>query len=92
MLLEELGNYLNDDKLIKVILDKDGRIQQDVVPTDIDYHIRKPSAREYDDCCNEFWDTTAYVVKGLCRKEILFAIGHGVDSSWLMSWTINRQE
>ncbi len=29
--LEELGNYLNDDKLIKIILDKDGRIQQAVV-------------------------------------------------------------
>ena len=56
--LEELGNYLNDDKLIKIILDKDGRIQQAVVPTDMDYHIRKPSAREYDDCCNEFWNTT----------------------------------
>jgi len=64
--LEELGNYLNDDKLIKIILDKDGRIQQAVVPTDMDYHIRKPSAREYDDCCNEFWNTTTYVVKGLC--------------------------
>lgn len=74
--LEELGNYLNDDKLIKIILDKDGRIQQAVVPTDMDYHIRKPSAREYDDCCNEFWNTTTYVVKGLCRKEILFAIDH----------------
>lgn len=76
MPLEELGNYLNDDKLIKIILDKDGRIQQAVVPTDMDYHIRKPSAREYDDCCNEFWNTTTYVVKGLCRKEILFAIDH----------------
>ncbi|BBA22585.1 streptomycin adenylyltransferase [Mycoplasmopsis bovirhinis] len=40
------------------------------------YHVRKPSAREYDDCCNEFWNVTAYVIKGLCRKEILFAIDH----------------
>lgn len=38
------------------------------------YHVRKPSAREYDDCCNEFWNVTPYVIKGLCRKEILFAI------------------
>ncbi|WP_313907383.1 aminoglycoside 6-adenylyltransferase, partial [Enterococcus faecalis] len=45
-------------------------------PTDIDYHVRKPSAREYDDCCNEFWNVTPYVIKGLCRKEILFAIDH----------------
>ena len=32
--------------------------------------------REYDDCCNEFWNVTPYVIKGLCRKEILFAIDH----------------
>ncbi|EOI6954856.1 aminoglycoside 6-adenylyltransferase, partial [Campylobacter jejuni] len=51
--LEELKDYLNGDKLMQVILDKDGRIDRDVVPTDIDYHVRKPSAREYDDCCNE---------------------------------------
>ncbi|EAH4531968.1 aminoglycoside 6-adenylyltransferase [Campylobacter jejuni] len=74
--LEELKDYLNGDKLMQVILDKDGRIDRDVVPTDIDYHVRKPSAREYDDCCNEFWNVTPYVVKGLCRKEILFAIDH----------------
>ena len=75
MPLEELGNYLNDDKLIKIILDKDGRIQQAVVPTDMDYHIRKPSAREYDDCCNEFWNTTTYVVKDCAvRKFYLLLI------------------
>ena len=56
--------------------DKDCRIKRDIVPTDIDYHVRKPSAREYDDCCNEFWNVTPYVIKGLCRKEILFAIDH----------------
>ncbi|KIE46371.1 streptomycin adenylyltransferase family protein [Clostridium argentinense CDC 2741] len=32
--------------------------------------------REYGDCCNEFWNVTPYVVKGLCREEILFAIDH----------------
>ena len=26
------------------------------------YHVRKPSAREYDDCCNEFWNVTPYVI------------------------------
>jgi aminoglycoside 6-adenylyltransferase len=74
--LEELDNYLKGDKLIKVLIDKDCRIKRDIVPTDIDYHVRKPSAREYDDCCNEFWNVTPYVIKGLCRKEILFAIDH----------------
>jgi len=74
--LEDLDDYLNGANLIKVLIDKDCRIKTDIVPTDIDYHVRKPSAREYDDCCNEFWHVTPYVVKGLCRKEILFAIDH----------------
>ena len=74
--MKELDDYLNGDKLIKVLIDKDSLIKKEVIPTDIDYHIKKPSMREYDDCCNEFWNVTPYVVKGLCRKEILFAIDH----------------
>ena len=74
--LEDLDDYLNGDKLKKVLIDKDYRIKKDIVPTDIAYHLKKPSAREYDDCCNEFWFVTTYVVKGLCRKEILFATDH----------------
>lgn len=74
--LEDLDEYLNGDQLKMVLLDKDGRIKQDIVPTDIDYHVKKPTMREYDDCCNEFWWVSTYVVKGVCRKEILFAIDH----------------
>lgn len=74
--LEELEDYLNGDKLIKILVDKDNRIKRAVVPNDIDYHVKKPSSRAFDDCCNEFWNTTTYVVKGLCRREILFAIDH----------------
>jgi aminoglycoside 6-adenylyltransferase len=76
MLLEDLDGYLNGDKLMRVLIDKDYRIKGDIVPTDIDYHVRKPNAREYYDCCNEFWNVTPYIVKGLCRKEILFAVDH----------------
>ncbi len=74
--IEDLDDYLNGNKLIKVLIDKDTRIKQNIVPTDVDYHVKKPTMREYDDCCNEFWNVTPYVVKGLCREEILFAIDH----------------
>ena len=78
---------------VKVLIDKDCRIKRDIVPTDIDYHVRKPSAREYDDCCNEFWNVTPYVIKGLCRKEILFAIDHlnqilRFELLRMMSWKV----
>lgn len=74
--LEEFENYLGWDKLIKVLMDKDNRVKHKIVPTDIDYHVKKPTAKMFEDCCNEFWHVTPYVVKGLCRKEILFAIDH----------------
>ncbi len=61
---------------MKLLLDKDGRVGQPPVPTDIDYHLQRPTERMSDDCCNEFWNTVPYVVKGLCRREILFAIDH----------------
>lgn len=68
--------YFTWDKLVKLLLDKDNRISRPPVPTDADYHLQRPTGRMFDDCCNEFWNTVTYVVKGLCRKEILFAIDH----------------
>lgn len=75
-LLEEsqFSDYLKEDKLCKILLDKSGNTHADVIPTDEEYWIKKPTARSFDDCCNEFWNLTSYVVKGLCRREILFAI------------------
>lgn len=74
--LAELELYLSSDKLLTVLLDKDGRIGDYPVPTDIDYHVKKPSAEFFDDCCNEFWMVSTYVSKGLCRREFLFATEH----------------
>lgn len=74
--LEVLDEYFTWDKLVKLLLDKDNRVTNIPVPTDEDYYIEHPTARSFDDCCNEFWNTVTYVVKGLCRKEILFAIDH----------------
>lgn len=73
---EQITGYLEQDKLRTVLLDKTGRGLAGIEPTDEEYWIRKPGARSFDDCCNEFWMLTSYVVKGLCRNEILFAIDH----------------
>lgn len=75
--IDETEQYFADsDGLVEILLDKDELIKQEVLPSDRQYWTRKPSAREFDDCCNEFWMVSTYVVKGLARKEILFAIDH----------------
>lgn len=75
--IEEVQDYFcKSDGLVEVLLDKDGLVKGEVVPSDRQYWIKKPTARKFDDCCNEFWWVSTYVVKGLARKEILFAIDH----------------
>lgn len=74
--IDELDLYLSSDKLLAVLLDKDNRIGNYPIPTDKDYHVKILTMQEFDDCCNEFWWVSTYVVKGLCRKEILFAAAH----------------
>lgn len=74
---DEIDDYFaSSDGLVKVLLDKDSCIKEEVIASDRKYWIKKPTAREFDDCCNEFWNVSTYVVKGLARKEILFAIDH----------------
>ncbi|MFG0215105.1 aminoglycoside 6-adenylyltransferase, partial [Brevibacillus porteri] len=80
--IDETEPYFADsDGLVEVLLDKDELIKHElikheVLPSDRQYWTRKPTAREFDDCCNEFWMVSTYVIKGLARKEILFAIDH----------------
>lgn len=77
--LNLIDEYFAKNKLTKLLMDKDNRIERPPIPTDMDYRLQRPTGRMFDDCCNEFWNTTTYVVKGLCRKEILFAIDHMND-------------
>jgi aminoglycoside 6-adenylyltransferase len=74
--LDEVEEYCKEDKLMTVLMDKDGRFPDLPPPTDRDYWVERPTAEYYADCCNEFWMVSTYVAKGLWRKEILFALEH----------------
>lgn len=95
--VEEIDEYFaKSDGLVKVLLDKDQRIRHEVIASDRQYWIKPPTARQFDDCCNEFWMGSTYVVKGLARKEILFAIDHlsGIARPNLlrmMGWNIGAE-
>ena len=45
-----IEGYFTWDKLVKLLMDKDGRISNPPVPTDADYHLRRPTRRMFDDC------------------------------------------
>ncbi|MBM6613694.1 aminoglycoside 6-adenylyltransferase [Desemzia sp. RIT804] len=96
--INELPAYLKtNDGLLRILLDKDQEIKEEIVATDQHYWITKPTEQKFNDCCNEFWWVSTYVAKGLARKEFLFAQDHlnnNVRPTLLlmMSWKIGTEK
>lgn len=61
-----------DDKLCRILLDKDGILPDIPEATDAGFHVKKPSEAEYLAVCNEFWWCLNNVAKGLWRNELLY--------------------
>ena len=45
-------------------------------PTPQRYWASPASAIEFEKTCNEFWWVSAYVVKGICRNQVIYATDH----------------
>jgi aminoglycoside 6-adenylyltransferase len=67
--LDELGK----DSLSILLLDKDGILPPFAPASERGYLPQAPTAKQFDDCCNEFWWVCPYVAKGLWRREIIYA-------------------
>lgn len=65
---------VTDDKLCKILLDKDGILPDIPEPTDEDYRVKKPTAAEFYAACNNFWWCLNNVAKGLWREEVPYVI------------------
>ncbi len=72
--LESLEDYLKNDRLVKILLDKDSLITGTLPATDKDRWIKKPTEALYRECINEFLWLSFYVVKGLKRSEVIYAM------------------
>jgi aminoglycoside 6-adenylyltransferase len=64
---------VRDDSLSVLLLDKDGIVEPFPPASESDYLPKPPTAKQFADCCNEFWWVAPYVAKGLWRQEILYA-------------------
>lgn len=72
----KLVEYLNSDSLTKILLDKDRLINQRKPPSDSKYWITRPNQKTFDECINEFYWVSTYVIKGLRRTHLLYAFDH----------------
>jgi len=55
------------------LLDKDNCLPAIPAPSDIDYHVTKPTEPLYLSCCNDFWWCLQNVAKGIWRNELPYA-------------------
>lgn len=70
--VDQLEQYKKDSLSI-VWLDKDGIFKDIPKSSDIDYHVQRPTQREFTEVCNEFWWCSTNVAKGLAREERVYA-------------------
>ncbi|KAA3640384.1 MAG: aminoglycoside 6-adenylyltransferase [Bacteroidetes bacterium] len=64
---------LPNDSLTKILLDKDALFPGDLKSSDEDYWVKKPTQKQFSECCNEFWWVSTYVMKGVLRQEEMYA-------------------
>ncbi|HFK1749273.1 aminoglycoside adenylyltransferase [Bacillus thuringiensis] len=67
-----IEGYMND-KLTVSLLDKDNILPLIPAPTDIGYHVKRPTASMVMSCCNDFWWCLQNVAKGIWRDELPYA-------------------
>lgn len=72
--LEYSLKAISEDKLCKVLLDKDKYLLNIQESTDKDYWVKRPTAKEFLDTCNEYWWCLNNVAKGLWREEIPYVM------------------
>ena len=85
-----------EDKLCRILLDKDGILPDIPEATDVDFYVKRPSETEYLAVCNEFWWCLNNVAKGLWRNELPFAhdMLNGIVRPQLvkiLSWKIGNE-
>ncbi len=62
--------HIHDDRLCRILLDKENILPEVPESTDADYHVKKPSEAQFQACANEFWWCSNNIAKGLWREEM----------------------
>ncbi|HDR7710563.1 TPA: aminoglycoside 6-adenylyltransferase [Bacillus cereus] len=73
--VELVKKFVGQDSLSKLLLNKDNCLEEFPPASDKDYLIKKPTEKEFLDCCNEFWWCSTNIAKGLWREELSYAKG-----------------
>ena len=72
---EHMKEWVDSEAGFTVLLDEKGLLEP-YSPSPQRFWTSPTRAIEFEKACNEFWWVSAYVVKGICRKQLLYATDH----------------
>ena len=91
---EHMQEWVNCEAGFTVLVDEKCLFEA-YLPNPKRYWTAPPSEEEFTASCNEFWWVSAYVVKGIFRKQVIYATGHlyGICQKELLkilAWQVAR--
>ena len=72
---EHIQEWVDSEADYTVLKDEKGLFEF-YSPSPQRFWMSPASALDFKNSCNEFWWVSAYVVKGICRNQIIYAIDH----------------
>ena len=72
---EHINEWVASEADYTVLVDEKGLFEA-YLPNPKLYWTAPPSEEEFTASCNEFWWVSAYVVKGIFRKQVIYATNH----------------
>ena len=72
---EHIQEWVDSEAGFTVLVDEKGLFES-YFPSPERFWIHPASEIDFEKSCNEFWWVSAYVVKGICRKQVIYATDH----------------
>lgn len=93
-LKDHIQEWVDSEAGFTVLEDKKGLFES-YSPSPERFSIHPASETDFEKTCNEFWWVSAYVVKGICRKQVIYATDHlyGICQQELLkvlAWQVAR--
>ena len=72
---EHINEWVGSEAGFTVLVDEKGLFES-YTTSPQRYWTSPANAIEFEKACNEFWWVSAYVVKGICRKQVIYTTDH----------------
>ena len=72
---EHIQEWVDSESIYTVLVDEKGLFES-YYPNPQRYWTSPATEKDFEKACNEFWWVSTYIVKGICRKQLVYATDH----------------